>query len=35
MIEEMYLDKIIEYAFLLKKQYAKSKREVEENKKKL
>lgn len=33
MIEEMYLDKIIEYAFLLKKQYAKEKREKEELKK--
>ena len=35
MFEEMYLDKIIEYAFLLKKQYSKEKREREELKKSL
>lgn len=34
MLEENYLDKIIEYAFLLKKEYAKNKREREELKKK-
>lgn len=33
MLEENYLDKIIEYAFLLKKEYAKNKREREEIKK--
>lgn len=32
-MEETYLDKVIEYAFLLKKQYAKEKSEREELKK--
>lgn len=34
MVENLYLDKIIEYAFLLKKEYVKREREREEIKKK-